>query len=433
VKQIRWCVASWFCVVFGGFDLCAQEAAPPVPATAAPAQDQAATSKTPAENAADGTVGQEVKVPDDVRLAMEELNNAFGSGSTRRIGQKFPLGALFESLVERQLIPALDEAEQTKVLERLETAMRSRYRSFAELAWSEVKWNRFERIDEQRVVIMGRHYDAAEASTNVYWWLKREGEHWKVYDLEIVDMNMRFSAMVGAGYSMAGRPLKSLQAFQELADSAEILNSGMMDEDDLEALIENADAVMDDEFPVDIKRFALFLRAVALTQLNETDAALEDLNALEKLPGESPVLYRLRGEILVAEERFEAAIESFEKLGEKLGFDVGVHESISDAYLALGKYEPAADHARRGLQDMPESMGCLASLAAALPASKVEELEPFFKDHDYDEDVLVMVVMWCVEADRMAGAKFAYKALKKHHPNNEILEEFREELDSNDH
>jgi tetratricopeptide (TPR) repeat protein len=376
--------------------------------------------------------GQEVVMPDDVCLALEDLNNAFASGSSRRIGRKFSMEAMFESLQERKLIPALEAAELSQLRERMEVAMRSKYRNFSELAWTHVKWTRFERLDDQRVVVLGRHYDANELSTSVRWWLKREADEWKVYDLEILDLNLRFSTLAGVGFSVAGKQLESMSAFQEISSAAEMLNSGMLDEADLEQLIENADLVLEDEFPDDIKRFALLLRAVALAQLDDATAALEDLEQLEKMPGESPILYRLRGEIFASQERHAAAIESFQKLGELLGYDVGIHEALSDIFLDWGKSEQAADQARLGLKDMPESVGCLASLAAALPASKVAELEPLFKDHDYDEYVLATVIEWCVEADRLAGAKFAYQILKKHHPNSDLVQEWGEDLDSVD-
>jgi tetratricopeptide (TPR) repeat protein len=442
MRRFRHVIIGGMILVLGSMELSAQETPPVSPPTPPPAQQtppstrevptQDLPNQTPPEKTGDPVASSDVKVPDDIRLAMEELNNALGSRSGRRIAQKFSFEAMFESLTERKLIPPMDESKQAEVRDGLAAGMRAKFRSFGELAWNDVKWIRFEQVDEQRVSLLGRHYDADELSTCVHWWLKREGVHWKVYDLEILDMNMRFSALVGAGFSLAGRSLKSVNNFQELASSAELLNSGMLDEEDLEDLIENADAVIDDEVPADLKRFALFLRAIALVQLDEASSALEDLATLEKMPSNSPILYRLRGEILVSQERFEAAIESFKKLGEQLGYDVSVYESISDAYLALGKYEAAAEHARLGLKDKPESVGCLASLAAALPPAKVAELEPFFKDHEYDEDVLATVIVWCLDSDRLAGAKYAFQALKKHHPKSDLIEAFSEDLDSAD-
>ncbi len=395
-------------------------------------------SESPAEErpavqqGAEKVSGQHVVVPDDVRLALEDLNNAFASGSSRRIGRKFSLEAMFESLQERKLIPPFEASKLSELRERMEVAMRSKFRNFSELAWTHVKWTRFERLDDQRVVVLGRHYDADELSTSMRWWLKREAEQWRVYDLEILDLNLRFSTLAGVGFLVSGRQPESMTAIQELSSAAEILNSGMLDEEDLEQLIENADFVLDDEFPDDIKRFALLLRALSLVQLDDATAALEDLARLEKMPSESPILYRLRGEILASQGRHAAAVESFQKLGEHLGYDVSIHEALSDIFLDWGKWEQAADHARSGLEDMPKSIGCLASLAAALPMSKVAELEPLFKDHEYDEYVLATVIEWCVDADRLAGAKFTYQILKKHHPKSNWVQEWGEDLGSVD-
>lgn len=419
--------------------LLGQETSPPIQETSPPVQEskaaEAAKSQDPTTPAVDPSkekLSGDVSVPDDVRLAMEELNNAFQSGSGRRIGQKFSVSAMFDLLVERQLISGTEE-ELTETRKLLETGLRGQFRTFSELAWVQAKWVRFERLDEQRVVVLARHYDSLEPIHTVRWWLKREEETWRVYDLEVVDFNLRISSMLGIGFSFAKDRPASLAALQELSVKVNSLASGMLEEEDLEELIELADEVLDDDYPEDFKRFGLLIRAMALMQLEELPEALDDLKKLEKMPTESPMLHGLRGDILVATEQYEAAIKSYVKLGEALGYDVSVHESIADAYLAMEEWENAEKHARLGLEDLPESMGCLASLAAALPPSKMAELEPFFRDNGYDEERLATVIYWCVEADRLAGARYAFKLLKEHHKDSDLIEEFREMLESADY
>ncbi|MBL8890829.1 MAG: hypothetical protein JNL67_12690 [Planctomycetaceae bacterium] len=416
-----------------------QESTPPVQESTPPVQEskggETTNSPEPTPPALDPSKTKhsvDVSVPEDVRLAMEELNNALQSGSSRRIGRKFSVAAMFDVLVERQLVSG-SEAELAEFRKLLETGLRSQFRTFSDLAWVEAKWVRFEQLDEQRVVLLARHYDSIEPTHTVRWWLKREEESWQIYDFEIVDFNLRVSTMLGTGFSFAKDRPALLAAIQELSIKVNSLASGQLDEEDMEQLIEVADEVLDDEYPEDIKRFGLLIRAMALMQLDELPEALDDLKQLEKMPVESPILYGLRGDILSAQERFEAAIESYKKLGDSLGYDVSVHESIADAYLALGEWEKAEQQARLGLQDWPESTGCLASLAAALPPNKVAELDPFLRELDYDEEALATVIFWCIEADRLAGARFAYKLLKEHHQDSDLIEEFREALDTSDY
>lgn len=412
-----------------------QEPSPPVQESA-PVQESEATESvdsqehaTPADDPAKAKVAADVSLPDDVRLAMEEFNNALQAGSRRHIGQKFSVSALFDSLVERQLISGNEEklAECRKVLE---TGLRGQFRTFADLAWVRAKWLQFERLDEQRVVLLARHYDSEEPLQTVRWWLKREQDTWRVYDFEILDLNLRISTMLGIGFSFAENRPASFEAFQELAVKANALVSGMLEDEEIELLIESADEVLEDDYPDDIRRFGLLIRAVALAQLDEMSEALDDLKRLEKMPVESPILHGVRGDILAETERYEAAIESYVKLGDALGYDFSVHESIADAYLGLEDWENAEKHARLGLQDWPESVGCLASLAASLPSTKMEELEPFFREHDYDEETLATVIYWCLASERLAGARHTFELLKTHHKDSELIEDLRESLES---
>jgi hypothetical protein len=327
-------------------------------------------------------------------------------------------------------LEGFDKAEWAK---RLESTLRPRFSTFHTLAWESTKWLTIEQAGDERVELLGRHYDADGLSQPIRWYLRREGGEWRVYDFEMLELSVRFSALLAWGMDMVATGSKlDPVVLRELAQSAELLRQGLLDEDDLEVLLENADSLMAGEISEELRRFVLLVRAITYIALDELDLALQDLAALEQLPVASPVLYHLRGEILVAQERFELGIEAFRRYGEKLGYDASLHESISDACLAVEKFDLAAEHARLGLADQPLSIGCLASLAAALPAGQLEQLEPYFARHRFSEEALASVLFWCVETDRIPGARYAYKALKQHRPESELIKEFREMLDYSD-
>lgn len=370
-----------------------------------------------------------VEIPADVAEFMETLRMAIASGSSRRIGQNFSLAGVVESLGQRALLPEVEGVDEAEWVRRLEAWVRPRFSAFRSMAWESTRWLKFERSAEDRVEILGRHYDAEGMSQPIRWHLLREGDRWRVYDFEMLEMSARFSALLAWGMNVGASSDVGPGDLQEFAQSAELLRQGLLDEDGLEALVENADELMAAEVPQELRRFVLLIRAVAFMALEELDVALQDLGVLEKLPDESPILHQLRGEIYVIQERYELAIESFRKYGERLGYDAALHESISDAYQAIDKWELAAEHARLGLADQPLSIGCLASLAAALPPGAVEQLQPHFERHGHSEEVLASVILWCVETDRLAGARFAYKVLKEKQPSSELIEQLRETLD----
>jgi len=369
------------------------------------------------------------EIPADVAAFMEELRLAMASGSARRIGQQFSLAGVVESLGQRDLLPKLEGVDDAEWVKRLEVGLRPRFSAFRSMAWETSKWLQFERSSEDRVEILGRHYDEDGTSQPIRWHLRREGDRWRVYDFEMLEMSARFSALLAWGMNMGPSATLPAGMLQEFAQSAELLRQGLLDEDDLEALVENADELMAADVPQELRRFVLLIRAVAYMALEELDVALQDLGTLEKMPVESPILHQLRGEIYAAQERYELAVESFRKYGDRLGFDAALHESMSDAYRAIDKLELATEQARLGLADQPRSIGCLASLAAALPAGQLEQLEPHFELHGHSEEVLASVILWCVETDRLEGARYAFRALKKHQPASELIESLKEILD----
>lgn len=401
-----------------------------VPPTSGGTRQDGANQSTPLRESEDGKSPPGfVALPADVAEFMETLRTAIASGSSRRVGQHFSLAGVVESLGQRALLPELEGVEEAEWVRRLEAGLRPRFSAFRSLAWESTKWLSFERSAEDRAEVLGRHYDAEGMSQPIRWYLLLEGDRWRVYDFEMLEMSARFSALLAWGMNVGASSNVKAGRLQEFAQSAELLRQGLLDEDDLEALVESADELMAAEVPEELRRFVLLIRAVALMALEELDVALQDLGTLEKLPVESPILHQLRGEIYVFQERYELAIESFRRYGERMGYDAALHESISDVYRAIDKWDLAAEHARMGLADQPLSIGCLASLAAALPAGQVEQLQPYFERHGYSEEALATVILWCVETDRLAGARFTYKILKEKQPSSELIEELREKLD----
>ncbi len=377
------------------------------------------------------------EVPEDILQFMEELNAALKTGSARRLTSRISVPTLVKAMREMTLLPEMEEAENQKFIEALQAGLRSHVGRFTQMAWHEAKWIRFERLSDDRVILLGRHYDEDGVGSPIRWWLVREDDKWKFYDLEMLDVNIRFSYFAGLGFTAGVNQSPWVRQFTPLLSLIEQLQTGMLDEDELEDLIDLASDLLDEvlhaDIPVEIRSFLMLYRALALVSLEELDEALSQLDRLEKLGVEVPILHQVRADIYSHQERYQLAIKSLITYGQLLGFDASVHESLSDAYLELGEQEKAAHHARQGLLDQPLSLGCLASLGAALPPNKTHELEPHFAKHDYDEYALVMVIDWCLVNEQLPGARFSFKLLKKHHPNSESIEEYRSQLDSADY
>jgi tetratricopeptide (TPR) repeat protein len=296
-----------------------------------------------------------------------------------------------------------------------------------------VKWIRADRINADQWVILGRHYDDQETCHPMRWWLIRQGDEWRLADLQFIDMNLRLSALMVVGFEQAPAVWPEIRTFARLLQVVDRFKEGNLDDSEIEQMIVLTERLEHTKLPVELKSTILLCRVLGLAYQEELDPALEALDQMEKLSPNTPIVHELRGQIYASQERFGLAIPQFLKYGQMVGFDASLYESMADAAMADGKEEQSATYARLGLADQPESLGCLASLAAVLPVPQLSELDPYFKRHQHSEEMLSMVIDWCLSSEKMPAARYAYRALKKHQPQSELIEDLRSRLDYADY
>lgn len=283
---------------------------------------------------------------------------------------------------------------------------------------------RIESLDDGRKLVYARFRlrDVGYDSKVRIWLVPAPGDAWRIEDLEDVDSALRLSTSLG---TLIGTATESASWIPALRRLNRAYAAAMASEDVVAAVPEvrrlSEALLAEDGVPAEIEILARKMRSVTHQLTGEFEASLAELDAIERLGGDGPMLAMQRGTSKFGLQRYDEALRHFEAYAAELGWDADVHEMVSDAYRYLGRTDDAIEHARRGLDDDPDSWGCLTSLALALPVNRLQELKPRIEAADDPESAQAWVIDVALRSDHPDVARGVLELLEASYPESPYL------------
>ncbi|MGV3659480.1 MAG: hypothetical protein ACO1TE_04830 [Prosthecobacter sp.] len=267
------------------------------------------------------------------------------------------------------------------------------------------------RIDvaEGKAVIVARVWDGEGLESKVRWWLRRDGQEWKMADYEVITVNMRLSFLLFMGIQTAETaPLLSKEISQKF-----ILIGNAIEEGEIEKAYTLIKEFESSKLPAILDEVFLVAKAGVLSQMPEKAHELETaLDRLEKIAPTSPVLYLLRAAGCHGAADHEGTIAWCQKLGASIGHDEETWMMLMESHQKLKQDKEAAAVAQAWAEDYPNSVHAVWFCWELLPEDQREivvkpllekmqpaeqKLETFAEDAFDDDDVdalkLVIAVM----------------------------------------
>jgi hypothetical protein len=248
---------------------------------------------------------------------------------------------------------------------------------FVNVGWKsyDVRSVRFLDGDQEAIAYV-RHVDDEGTVSRVAWWITARNETWRVYDYEVLDLNMRLSVLLGGAFALkrSDLPIKrsALAAVQTLYRAMLEMSAGKLEA--ARALVDLNDA----ELPSELRALRAILLASYHLDSAEDDKALSELDRALSLRGDMPVARALRAAVLLALDRPQEALEDARKYSELLGSDADNCVVTSEALLKLGRRAEAQSQALLALKEDPQSRDAVLALGRALPDDHKAELKPPF-------------------------------------------------------
>lgn len=378
---------------------------------------------------------QKADIPEGLQAFVANVRKSVESGSMQTLTQHFSIEHLVESAIARGALTVESDTEK----ETLVNTFRDTINSAAENLFG------FHIGDETRILSStGRDDGTTELVFRLWmddydtchlfrWRLVREDTTWKIIDTEDMNYSLSTSTLLVTGMEAYKKGETWGSDFRQLMNDFRNPNTTVDPDEELATLLELAEELLDQKIPDECTSFLRIVQVSCLLGLGEDlGAAEETVDILEKLDNPPAVTNYLRGDVLLAQERYKEAITAYEKYAAQFGWDANTYEMVADSWWGLGDREKATEFAMKGLEDDHRSWGCMMTLLVALPAMKKDEIDPWLEKNEFEEGLLEWVIDWSLENDDQEGSVHVFRLLKKHHPESALIEYYNDILDVTD-
>ena len=247
-----------------------------------------------------------------------------------------------------------------------------------------LRWNRTEirrvrwSADRKEVAIIAVHRSViaeAEMRLKMRWWLVRDAQYWRIYDLEDLDMGQRFSLtmrqMITPEFvnEMGTNPVRIQLATTAVREA--LAASVRKDVEEAERCLARCRGV---KLPDPMAALREMVEGTVSLQRGDAPGALLHLEAAERLLPGMPVVKLLRAAALNSLSRFEEAMPLARGYVDELGPDATALSHLGYALERLQRPAEAADAYRTALDDDPDEVTCLHGLRRVLPVEKKAEI-----------------------------------------------------------
>lgn len=329
-----------------------------------------------------------------------------------RVIQKPESGTEFADALKRHWPTAMDSFQQ-------------------EFYWTRHRILKIEKVNDRQLAVTVRHYQQAdELYLKLKWTVVRQADgSWKIGNIEDIEQGVAVTALLAVLVAP-----NDGQADWVLPTKQWLLTNGekaFFDEDmnPSAEIMDAADQILELQPPTDIQAFLLTLKVSIWMVSDDASQADVDVHNFAQLPGEHPLVYYFKGGLLMSEENYSGAIEQYERYAQLTGWDPDVCEAIADCYWHMEEYKKAVEFAIRGLDDEPDSLGCLATLAITLPDDRKSELGVWFEKNKFDEQLLTSIIEWALTNNDQVAASYLFGVLKTHHPRSPSVKELQMLID----
>ncbi|WP_435894843.1 tetratricopeptide repeat protein [Oceaniferula spumae] len=377
--------------------------------------------------------GEELKFHNIAQNHFTKLAKAFQSGHGGEIGRLISAEEMFNYAERACSLEFESDRHRALFIKGFKKGvLNSLSQSAGLMSYDDVDVVRIEIVKDNEFIAYTKLWDDEyEVYSKMRWWLlKDKRNNWVIYDYEDFDSNIRVSTMLGTLIPAPGKKrefwtkdfMKIVRQFQE-RDADDLIGAFIDLEEPVLKFLEYQG------LPTEIESYTRILLISSLVTQEKYQAALDQVEVLESIKSDLPVLAYNKGVCLAGLERWDDAIASYAEYSKVLGWDSGLHEDVADAYYGKGDLENTAEHARKGLQDNPNATGCLASLAAALPQSEFDQVIKYISKSKDPELSYEVVMDYLIMIEKTEETKWFLEKFRQEFPKSELIEYYEEELE----
>jgi tetratricopeptide (TPR) repeat protein len=271
---------------------------------------------------------------------------------------------LLDEVLTLPNLPNAPFGDRQTAIEALRLGMRQKLaQNDPQLQWTSCDIHHVKKLAAQEAAVIVRHGLANSQAVCVRWWLSKRTGVWKIFDIETLDLSLRFVTVTAGILELRQDELPAMkQAMPILIEAIRAVYQNL-DADLAERKLQSIAAVKLPRIAEGLRSYGM---ALVHLQRGQGAAALEAVNkALDFYP-DRPVLHLAKGVAHNQLGQWKQALHCLDTYQEFLGDDWLESFARGDALNGLQRFADAAAAYRRSLDANPKNASAFQKLLAIL-------------------------------------------------------------------
>ncbi len=311
---------------------------------------------------------------DSIKKFFDEFGAALNSGRPGRCSQYFDTRMMLALLKQQKMVPRAISGHEDRLVQYLKQQLPA---ALADVTWKRCEIRRVQFIkddDDTEAIVYARHWDADDWPSKTRWWLLRDGDKWRAYDLEFLEISMRFSVVLGMGLKMGDQNDPSVRYLPTLIAVAD---QGMTGE--LEPAIRTLQQLDGIGLPPVFESQRLAMLATYLAGTLEYKEAIKTADRVMRINSDLPMIHLVYSECYNGLKQHKKAIEHADLYANLLGKDSDYYVRVGDAYVGMGENDKAIKAYQDGLADNRQCFDSVLALMKIMPIDQRDVVVQHYK------------------------------------------------------
>ena len=359
-----------------------------------------------------------------INALFTSLGKALSDGDHDGVRRHLDLGMMVQLMDKQGMLPKIMQKDPKRLAALLSQTMPVQLCDpITGIAYvrHEVRKVRFVAKEDEAVVIT-RHWDADGIGSKFRWWIYKDGDTWRAYDMEVLEMSMRFSTMLAIGFSEAEKGSLSKADLAKLLQAVQMVAIGEVAEAE-ETLVESGRLAL----PPVLEGLRLVMLAAVYVDSHRYDTALDAADKAEAASKDMPMVHYLRAVAFNGQKKHDQAMASANLYLEQLGEDADILVEVGDAHLGMGETDKAVAAYRGALKDDPQAVFAVLGLLRVDPAQSGSVVEDYRKIADVELFFLDLADNLVHRKDA-AALRRLIDLHKQVYPNDQAIEQAEDKL-----
>jgi predicted Zn-dependent protease len=322
---------------------------------------------------------------DEARMApeLQSLFDALGvslrAADTESIVRQFDVSRMADEFGNLAIVPPRHSRNRAQFLNGMRQGIGTSFTQRAILfQWTTSEIRKIKKINDEEAVVIARHKHPNQATLKVRWWVTRRSGGWKVYDLEDLDVGMRFSTTVASVMAQgAGRLSDISKAAITIGEVFQALAGNDVD------TAENKLKPVPAQLPPHLQTLRRLATGVIHLHREQYQEALDALDSAKRLHADMPIADYLRGVAYNRLGKWEQAFKNLREYRDLLGDDDDICRELGEALRGLSRFAEAAVEYRKALDLNPKDADAFRGFLNALEGNaKKDDIGPRFAKLD---------------------------------------------------